>query len=70
MTHNRIQFVEHYKLVGMVAGRAWVMNQNGKTWSVKVGDHLKDFGVISVLNDSAGYIESRKGQLIEYGING
>jgi hypothetical protein len=69
MARDKIQFIAHYTLIGMVSGRAWVKDQRGNTFSIKVGDSLKDFGIVAKIDSDAGFIESRKGQLIEYNIN-
>jgi hypothetical protein len=69
MAQDKIQFIAHYTLTGMVSGRAWVKDQRGNTFSVKVGDSLQGFGIVAKIDSDAGFVESRKGQLIEYNIN-
>ena len=71
-TNNKGQAVNlkaHYQLSAIIDGRAWVINNSGRTVSVSVGDKLADFGVISTINVSDQYVESTDGQRIEFGLN-
>ncbi|MCH9770506.1 MAG: hypothetical protein K0U12_06465 [Gammaproteobacteria bacterium] len=56
-----------YNVKAIVPGRAWLIGSNDTTTTVRRGDHLKNYGTITVINANAGKILTSSGKVIAYG---
>lgn len=64
-----VSIKQHYSLNAIIHGRAWVQNQNGRLMSVAVGDSLRDFGRVVLIDTDKQMVESDTGQRIEFGMH-
>lgn len=55
-----------YHVEGMIEGRAWIVDQNGRNYSVTVGDALKDVGFVSGIFVDEGYVTTSSGTVIQF----
>ena len=53
-----------YSLQAVVEGRAWIENSNGRNQTVKVGDVLPDYGVITKIDAVNSLVYSSSGKII------
>ena len=53
-----------YSLQAVVEGRAWIENSNGHNQTVKVGDVLPDYGVITKIDAVNSLVYSSSGKII------
>lgn len=56
-----------YHLKAVVPGRAWLESNTGFATTVKVGDRLQGYGVVTAINASQGWVGTSSGIIIQYG---
>jgi len=55
-----------YFVKAMVAGRAWLMAENGRTLTVGQGDSLPGYGVVRIIDPHQGTVTLSSGAIIGY----
>jgi len=58
-----------YHLRAVLPDRAWITSSTGKTITVTVGDHVKQYGTVRIIDAQQGIIETSSGRRIVYGMN-
>lgn len=59
--------LEYFHLRAAQEGRAYIQNDTtGQTTSVAIGDHVKTYGTIEVIDAEQGIIKTSSGRLIEF----
>lgn len=56
-----------YSLKALVPGRAWLQASNGGTVTVKVGDQLQGYGIVTAIEPVQGWVATSSGKYIGYG---
>lgn len=56
----------HYTLIAAIEGRAWIQNQDGRETTVAVGDAVKDYGKVTMIDPRNGMVETSSGQTIQF----
>jgi len=57
---------ETYYVKAIVAGRAWVANESGKTTTVSEGDKIPGYGVIELIDPEHGFLVTSSGDVMRY----
>lgn len=58
-----------YHIRAVIPDRAWLTSNKGKTTSITVGDHLKQYGFVKRIDSNNGIIYTSSGRKIVYGPN-
>lgn len=58
-----------YTVKAVVPGRAWIVASTGRSYSVAVGDQIKQYGRVKAIDDNDGQIYTTSGKVISYGPN-
>lgn len=56
-----------YHVKALIPGRAWLESNKGTTTSVKVGDRLRNYGVVTSIDPNTGFVDTSSGTVIKYG---
>lgn len=60
-----------YHLIAVVPGRAWIESSDGDQMTVRVGDYIKQYGVVKAIDAKKGFVMTHDGnlgsKLINYG---
>lgn len=59
----------HFTIKAVVPGRAWVVDQNGASYSITVGNKLPQYGRIVSIDANAGIIQTTSGKVVRLGSN-
>lgn len=58
-----------YHLRAVVPDRAWIASNNGQSFSVTIGNHVRDYGTVQAIDAQNGIIKTSSGRVIKYGAN-
>ena len=58
-----------FNLRAIVPGRAWLVDSNGQTRTVQVGDTLSQYGKVQQILPEQGQVTTSSGKVIEFGDN-
>jgi chromosome segregation ATPase len=58
---QRAEDIDHYTLRAIVSGRAWLVDGEGRTVTVILGQDLKNYGTVQEINDKMGYVTMSSG---------
>lgn len=58
-----------FHLRAVLPDRAWITSNTGKELTVTVGDDIRGYGTVRVIDAQQGIIETSSGRKIEYGTN-
>ena len=50
----------------MIHGRAWLQNKKGNTFTVKIGDKLKGYGKVKLIEPEQGVVITSSGDVIRF----
>ena len=58
-----------FNLRAIIIGRAWLVDSDGQTLTVSLGDNLEDYGKIKAIYPDEGFITTTSGRIIQFGQN-
>ena len=58
---QRAEDIDHYTLRAIVPGRAWLVDGQGNTVTIIVGQEIKNYGKVQEINDKMGYVTMSSG---------
>ncbi len=62
---QRAEDITHYTLRAVVPGRVWLVDGQGKTTTLTVGDTMKDYGTVQEINDKLGTVTMSSGYVFK-----
>lgn len=58
---ERAENIDRFTLRAVVPGRAWLVDDQGKTTTLRVGQKLKDYGKVVEINNKMGFVKMSSG---------
>lgn len=56
-----------FHLRAVIPGRAWIVSNENLTQSIRVGDHVPNYGTVTEILDGQGLVKTSSGKFIRYG---
>ncbi|NQY41766.1 MAG: hypothetical protein HRT87_00220 [Legionellales bacterium] len=57
---------EPYNIIGVIHGRAWLQNNKGNAFTVKIGDKLKGYGKVKLIEPEQGVVITSSGDVLRF----
>lgn len=64
---QRVVYRPPYDIQAIVPGRAWIETPDGRTITIRTGEKLRGYGVVTVIDAELGIIKTTSGYSITYG---
>lgn len=59
-------YVYSYQLQAALPGRAWIMREDGTTFTVSLGEKIPDYGTVTSIDPDKGVVQTCSGATIKY----